>query len=144
MPQAKGASFACEHENFFFLYHVYWHIYRGIERKSGAEKLRCHFPLSQIHLHTVWSRLVLAAFSSWSLVFDLWALYIFTGMVLVGFLFVMQGERVDQLHNRVYCQIHFFKYACTIAAHRFILSFSSAMAESNKKTINPVRLFSSV
>ncbi|GKW46127.1 nucleotidyltransferase [Planococcus sp. NCCP-2050] len=39
--------------------------------------------------------LVLAAFSSWSLVFDLFFLYFFIGMVAAGFLFVMQGDRVE-------------------------------------------------
>lgn len=40
--------------------------------------------------------LVFAAFSSWSLVFNLVALYVFIGIVLVGFLFVMQGKRVEE------------------------------------------------
>lgn len=39
--------------------------------------------------------IVLAAFHSWSLVFKLLGLYLFIGIVFIGFLYVMMGDRVE-------------------------------------------------
>jgi hypothetical protein len=40
--------------------------------------------------------LIFAAFHSWSLVFRLFELFLFIGIVFIGFLFVMKGDRVEE------------------------------------------------
>lgn len=45
---------------------------------------------------------VIVAFTNWSVAFQLLYFYLFIGMAVVGFLYVMQGDRIDEPEDAVY------------------------------------------
>lgn len=71
----------------------------NVERKDNREFInkweRQGMPFDKWVIRIATLMIVLAAFHSWSLVIRLFWWYLFIGIVFIGFLYVMMGDRVE-------------------------------------------------
>jgi len=73
---------------------------QSVEKRDNREFINLweqqRMPVDKVLVGVAILALVLAAFHSWTLVFRLVELFLFIGIVFIGFLFVMKGERVEE------------------------------------------------
>ncbi|MBY0098402.1 nucleotidyltransferase [Mesobacillus maritimus] len=73
---------------------------QNVEKRDNREFINLweqqRMPVDKVLVGVAILALVFAAFYSWSLVFRLVELFLFIGIVFIGFLFVMKGDRVEE------------------------------------------------